>query len=48
MMLHHARRCAVAEGLGNVAFERADAQIHPFGADTFDLVVHRGNDIDVI
>jgi len=48
VMLDYARRRAAAERLGNVAFEQADAQIHPFGADTFDLVVHRGNDIDVI
>lgn len=38
-MLAHARARAGAEGLSNVRFEQADAQVHPFGDDTFDLVV---------
>jgi SAM-dependent methyltransferase len=36
-MLEDARRRAAAEGLGNVTFEQADAQIHPFPARRFDV-----------
>jgi SAM-dependent methyltransferase len=38
-MLAHARRRAAAEHLENVRFEQADAQIHPFGAGVFDVIV---------
>ena len=41
VMLDYARRRAAAERLGNVAFEQADAQIHPFRADAFDVVISR-------
>lgn len=40
-MIGVARRRAQEAGLGNVAFERADAQVHPFGTETFDLVISR-------
>ncbi len=35
------RERAAAEGLTNVAFEQADAQVHPFGDARFDVVVSR-------
>ena len=38
-MLERARKAAVAEGLTNVDFEQADAQVHDFDAGTFDVVV---------
>lgn len=38
-MLEHARAKASAQGLSNVRFEQADAQVHPFSDDTFDLAV---------
>lgn len=42
-MIDTARRLARHEGLTNVSFERADAQIHPFEAQGADLVVsHTG------
>ena len=40
-MLERARALAVAEGLGNVAFEHADAQVQPFGPAAFDVVLSR-------
>ena len=40
-MLDVARRRAAAEGLVNVGFEQADAQIHPFVPAAFDLVMSR-------
>ena len=40
-MIDVARRLAVQAGLQNIAFERADAQVHPFGTGTFDLVISR-------
>jgi SAM-dependent methyltransferase len=40
-MLERARADAAAEGLGNVRFERADAQTHPFPRQSFDLAVSR-------
>jgi SAM-dependent methyltransferase len=40
-MLEVARRRSAAEGLSNVAFERADAQTHAFPAAHFDLCVSR-------
>lgn len=38
-MLEHARAKANAEGLLNVRFEQADAQVHSFPDDMFDLAV---------
>jgi SAM-dependent methyltransferase len=40
-MLERARELATAEGLSNVQFERADAQVHDFGSPHFDVVVSR-------
>jgi SAM-dependent methyltransferase len=40
-MITLARQTAAAEGLTNVAFEYADAQIHPFETATFDVVISR-------
>ena len=40
-MLAVARARAVAEGLSNVEFICADAQVHEFGAGTFDIAVSR-------
>jgi SAM-dependent methyltransferase len=40
-MLALARRTATAEGLTNIEFLQADAQIHPFGSAGFDVVVSR-------
>lgn len=40
-MLDVARRRASEVGLANVAFEQADAQIHPFEPASFDLVIGR-------
>lgn len=38
-MLEHARAATTAEGLTNVSFEQADAQVHPFPTGAFDLAV---------
>jgi SAM-dependent methyltransferase len=38
-MLAHARQAASAGGLTNVTFEQADAQVHPFPAGAFDVVM---------
>jgi len=40
-MLALARDAAVAEGLDNVEFRHADAQIHPFGDGEFDTAISR-------
>jgi SAM-dependent methyltransferase len=40
-MLEVARREAAREGLHNITFEQADAQIYPFPAAAFDLVIGR-------
>jgi SAM-dependent methyltransferase len=40
-MLALARQTATAEGLTNIEFRHADAQIHPFSTDGFDVVVSR-------
>ncbi|WP_084955829.1 class I SAM-dependent methyltransferase [Thermoactinospora rubra] len=40
-MLRVARRAAEREGLGNVRFEQADAQVHPFPEGSFDVAVSR-------
>ena len=39
--IERARQLARAEGLGNVSFERADAQVHRFPPERFDLAVSR-------
>jgi SAM-dependent methyltransferase len=39
--IERARELARAEGLGNVSFERADAQVHHFPAERYDLAVSR-------
>ncbi|MDQ2813339.1 MAG: class I SAM-dependent methyltransferase [Actinomycetota bacterium] len=36
-----ARRLAAAAGVANVRFEVADAQVHPFGAGIFDVLLSR-------
>ena len=41
IMLAVARRLSAEDGLGNVAFERADAQVHPFGPGRFDIAISR-------
>ena len=38
-MLERAREAAARDGLTNVRFERADAQVHPFERGAFDLAV---------
>lgn len=38
-MLERARAATNAEGLANVAFERGDAQVHPFPDGAFDLAI---------
>ena len=40
-MLDEARRRAAAEGLTNVTFEHADAQVHPFDAGGYDTAISR-------
>jgi SAM-dependent methyltransferase len=40
-MLARARAQAVAEGVGNVTFEQADAQVHAFEADSIDVAISR-------
>ena len=40
-MIDLARRLAVEEGVGNVRFEVADAQVCPFGTEGFDVVISR-------
>ena len=40
-MLEHARRISREEGLTNISFEQADAQVHPFPASGFDLAISR-------
>ncbi|MGW2180623.1 class I SAM-dependent methyltransferase [Streptomyces sp. NPDC001732] len=40
-MLERARATAEREGVGNAAFEHADAQVHPFAPGTFDAAVSR-------
>lgn len=40
-MLRRATELAAAEGVANVRFEHADAQVHPFAPARFDLVVSR-------
>lgn len=40
-MLEHARRVSREEGLANVGFEQADAQVHAFPAGAFDVAISR-------
>jgi SAM-dependent methyltransferase len=40
-MIDHARRTARAEGLTNARFVVADAQVHPFDPDAFDVAISR-------
>ena len=40
-MLREAERRARAEGLGNVRYERADVQVHPFAPAAVDLAISR-------
>lgn len=40
-MLEHARRVSREEGLANVGFEQADAQVHAFPAAGFDVAISR-------
>jgi len=40
-MLEVARRTAEREGVDNVRFEQADAQVHPFPAGSFDVAMSR-------
>ncbi len=40
-MLAYARKRASDEGLTNVRFEQADAQVHPFDSDAFDVAISR-------
>jgi SAM-dependent methyltransferase len=40
-MLEHARRLSREEGLRNVSFQQADAQVHRFPAERFDVAVSR-------
>ncbi|KQR17691.1 methyltransferase [Cellulomonas sp. Leaf334] len=39
--VERARRLAEDEGLDNIAFERGDAQVHPFRSGSVDLVISR-------
>jgi SAM-dependent methyltransferase len=41
LMIQRARRRARAEGIPNVRFEQADAQIYPFGPRSFDVAISR-------
>jgi SAM-dependent methyltransferase len=40
-MIELARRRANEEGIGNVAFEQVDAQVHPFEPEAFDIAISR-------
>jgi SAM-dependent methyltransferase len=40
-MLERARELAAAEGLANVSFERADAQVHPFAPEHYGVAISR-------
>jgi SAM-dependent methyltransferase len=40
-MLEQARECAEAQGLGNVRFDKADAQVASFADEGFDVVLSR-------
>src|SRR6185369_14078029 len=40
-MIQRARERAAEEGLGNATFVQGDAQVHPFEAESFDVVISR-------
>ena len=40
-MIDYARQAATSEGVSNVAFEQADAQVHPFASGRFDVAISR-------
>ncbi len=40
-MIDYARQAAISEGVSNVAFEQADAQVHPFASGAFDVAISR-------
>jgi SAM-dependent methyltransferase len=40
-MLHRARDLVRGEGIGNVAFEQGDAQVHPLPSAAFDVAISR-------
>ena len=40
-MIDHARRRAAQEGISNVRFEQADAQVYPFETAAFDVAISR-------
>ena len=40
-MIERACRLTEAAGLSNVSFERADAAVHPFPAESFDVAISR-------
>ena len=40
-MIELARRRATEDGIGNVAFEQVDAQVHPFEPQAFDVAISR-------
>jgi SAM-dependent methyltransferase len=40
-MIERARELSQAQGLSNVTFERADAQVHPFPSEQFDIAISR-------
>ena len=40
-MIAYAGQAAAREGLPNVSFEQADAQVHPFMAENFDVAISR-------
>lgn len=40
-MIERARECAKAEGLRNVTFMQADAAVHPFPPEEFDIAISR-------
>src|SRR6266511_834515 len=40
-MIDYARQAAAHETIANVAFEQADAQVHPFDSESFDVAISR-------
>jgi SAM-dependent methyltransferase len=40
-MIERARELSEAQGVRNVSFEQADAQVHPFPSERFDIVISR-------
>jgi SAM-dependent methyltransferase len=39
--IERARELTASEGIGNVAYELADAQVHPFAAERYDVAISR-------